>query len=537
MLRSVICAVLGHVDHGKSSILDNIRGTAIVKSEAGQITQSIGASIIPLDVIKKMCCGLLETVKMDFTIPGLLFIDTPGHAAFTNLRRRGGNLADIAILVVDINEGFKPQTLEAIEILKHYKTPFIIAANKVDLISGWHSGGDCLMKNIPAQAEGVQQELDTKLYNVVASLAGLNLESERFDRVDDYTKQVAIVPCSAKSGEGIPELLMVISGLAQKFLEIKLHYTATGPAKGTILEVKKDRGLGTTLDVILYDGTLRRDDTIVIGTLGEPLKTRVKALFEPMPLAEMRDKKAKFKPVREIKAAAGVKISAIGIDDAVAGMPIRSVKENEEKAKEEVMDEIEEVSLETSAKGVVVKADSLGSLEAVVRLLKEQEIPVKKVAIGDVTHKDILDAESNYESDPLLSAVLGFNVGVSPDAKDLEKRNVKVITGDVIYSIIDRLEKWRDAEKKKRQQKELSDLTAPCKIILLRDYVFRQSNPAVVGVEVLGGNLKVDMPLMKEGKQITNARSLQLEKESITTAEQGKQVAVSMDSIDGHTSN
>lgn len=533
MLRSVICSVLGHVDHGKSSILDKIRGTAIVKSEPGLITQSIGASIIPINVIKNICGELLNAVKMDLAIPGLLFIDTPGHAAFTNLRKRGGNLADIAILVIDMNDGAKPQTLEAIDILKHYKTPFIIAANKIDMITGWRRSQDAcaLLKNIQNQDQNVITAIETKIYNIVASLSVQGLQSERFDRVEDYTKQVAIVPCSAKTGEGIPELLMVIAGLAQKFLETSLTFSAHGAAKGTILEVKKEKGLGTTLDVIIYDGTLKVGDELVIGTLGEPIVTKVKALFEPLPLNEMRDKKAKYSQVKEVTAATGVKISAIGIDEAVAGMPVRSVKENLDKAKAAVMSEVREVSLETSRAGIVAKADSLGSLEAIMISLKEKGIPVKKLAIGPITHKDVLDAASNYETNPLLSVVLGFNVNLSPDINEKETGNAKIITGDIIYKIIERLEQWRDEEKKKQQQLELSRLTMPSKCVLLKGYVFRASNPAVVGVEVLGGVLKVDAALMKDGEIITTVRSIQLEKESITSIGKGKQVAVSLDNV------
>jgi translation initiation factor 5B len=250
-LRSPICTVVGHVDHGKSSLLDNIRGSAIVKTEAGGITQAIGASIIPLSTIMKICGPLLESLKMKFTIPGLLFIDTPGHAAFTNLRKRGGNLADIAILVIDIREGIMPQTLESIEILKQYKTPFIIAANKIDLISSWKKLAPGLVKNINEQSPQTTADFETKLYQIVGKLSELGLSADRFDRISDYTKQIAIVPTSAQSGEGIPELLMVLAGLAQKYLEQCLDCNVEGNAKGIVLEVKEDKGIGKAMDVII----------------------------------------------------------------------------------------------------------------------------------------------------------------------------------------------------------------------------------------------------------------------------------------------
>jgi len=516
------------VDHGKTSILDNIRGSAITKGEAGGITQAIGASIIPLNTIKKICGTLLETLKMKFTIPGLLFIDTPGHASFTSLRKRGGNLADIAILVIDINEGLKPQTLESIEILKNYKTPFIIAANKIDLTAGWQSNDKPIVANINEQGKSIQQLLDKKIYELVGKLSELGFDSERFDRVDDFTKRIAIIPTSAKTGEGIPELLMILSALAQKFLENCLECNVEGNAKGTVLEVKEEKGLGKSMDVILYDGSLKRNDTLVIGTLTEPIVTKVKGLFEPMPLKEMRDKKSNFKAVKEVNAATGVKIAANDIDEVLSGMPIRSCqKEEVEKVKDEIKAEVEEVLIQTDKEGIVVKADSLGSLEALDKLLKEKDIQIKKASIGNITKKDISDAEANYEKDPLKSVILGFNV-----TSELEPENVKIISNNVIYKLIEDFEKWQVEERRKIEAKELDELVTPCKFQIMKGYVFRQNNPAVVGSDVLAGTIKIGTPLMKEdGKDITEVKSMQAEQENIEKAERGKQVAVSMEGV------
>jgi len=527
-IRSPLCVVLAHVDHGKTSILDKIRGSAIAAGEAGGITQAIGASIIPLDVIKKVCGKLLETLKMNFTIPGILFIDSPGHAAFTSLRKRGGNLADIAVLVVDINEGIKPQTLESIEILKQYKTPFVIAANKIDLISGWQASDKALLVSIQGQSQNIRQALDKKIYELVGELSELGFDSERFDRVDDFTKRIAIIPTSAKTGEGMPELLMVLSGLAQRFLENCLKCDVLGNAKGTVLEVKEEKGLGKSIDVIIYDGSLRRNDTIVIGTLGEPIVTKVKGLFEPYPLKEIRDKKSRFKPVKEVNAAIGVKIAANGIDEVLSGMPIRSCSPDElVKVKGEIKAEVEEVLITTDKEGIVVKADSLGSLEALDKLLKEKGVQIKKASVGNITKKDISDAEANYENDPTQSVVLGFNV-----FSDIETEKVKIISNNVIYKLIENFEKWQVEEKRRLEAMELEELVMPCKFQIMKGYVFRQNNPAVVGVDVLGGTVRVGTPLMKEdGKEITEVKSMQAEQENVEKAERGKQVAVSMEGV------
>ncbi len=527
-IRSPICTVVGHVDHGKSSLLDWIRGTSVVAGEAGAITQAIGASIVPMDVIKKKSGQLAEKLKINFTIPGLLFIDTPGHAAFTNLRKRGGNLADIAILVVDINEGFKPQTFEAIEILRSYKTPFVVAANKIDLIKGWVKKSENIIEDINKQHPATINEIEKKLYEIVSKIYdSTKIDAERFDRVSDYTKQIAIVPCSAKTGEGLPELMMVIAGLAQKYLEQSLKTEIKGYARGTVLEIKESKGLGKTMDVIIYDGSLKVGDIIVIGSLDKPIVTKVKALFEPAPLSEMREKKTKFISVKEVHAATGVKISATDAEEVVAGMPIRSCsKEDVENVKAEIQKEVEEVTLETQDHGVVIKADCLGSLEALITILKDKKIPVKKASIGDITKKDLADAEANWEKEPLFAAVLGFNV------KGESSEKAKVLTNNVIYRLLEDFEAWQAEQKKTLEARELDFLVRPCKIRLLENYIFRQSHPAIIGVEVLNGKLKSGMPLMKEnGELITTVKALQSEQESITEADEGKQVAASFENI------
>ena len=528
-LRQAVIGVLGHVDHGKTKLLDKIRGTATQIGEAGGITQAIGASIIPLDTIKKICGPLLGG-KTEFTIPGLLFIDTPGHAAFTTLRKRGGNIADIAILVVDINEGFKPQTLESIEILKNFKTPFVVAANKIDVVPGYRQTDKNILKNLENQDPYVKEKIDTKLYEIVGKLSELGFNSERFDRLEDYTKQVAIVPVSAITGDGISELLMVLIGLAQRYLEKSLKLHVKGNAKGVVLEVKETTGLGKTLDVIIYDGILNKNDKVIIGGLDMPIKTRVKALLCPLPLKEMRDKKTQFKKMDQVTAATGVKICGPDIDNVIAGMPLQSYDKDENKVIREIQKEVQEVMIETDTSGVIVKADTIGSLEALTFLLKEKKVPVRKASIGKITKKDIADAESNYDKDPLQAVVLGFNVERDVDVKGSEK--VKIITNEIIYKIIEEYEQWQTQQKKLMEAKELDTLVRPCKVQLMPNYVFRQSNPAIVGVDVIEGKVKTGIRLMKSGgKPITTVKSIQHEKENLQSVTKGKQVALSLNKI------
>ncbi|MBN2459529.1 translation initiation factor IF-2 [Candidatus Woesearchaeota archaeon] len=532
-IRSPIVSVLGHVDHGKSSILDAIRESNIVDKEAGAITQAIGASIIPLEVIKNKCGALLERLKMKFTIPGLLFIDTPGHAAFTSLRKRGGALADIAILVVDINEGFKPQTIEAIDILRNSKTPFVIAANKLDLVPGYVNKNCSLAIDLAQQSEGTQQLIDERLYKIIGQLYDrFKMSAERFDKVEDYTKQLAIIPCSAKLRLGLGELLVTLTGLAQRFMEESLKIISGGLAKGTILEVKEAEGLGPVIDVIIYDGTLNANDTIVIGGVQEPIVTKIKALLQPAPLHEMRDKKSTFISIKKAVAATGVRISAHSLDSAVAGMPLLACSPDAksiEEAKQKAQEEVDEVLLDTGKHGIIIKADSLGSLEAVIKLFGEKSLMIRKASIGSITKKDIADAESNYEQDPLLSAIIGFNVGLGKNVEP--SKSVKIITGDIIYKLLDDYILWTEEKKKSLEAEQIELLVRPCKVEIMQHCIFRQSNPAIVGVYIIAGVLKTSTPLMKTGHVMTTVKSIQAEKENLSRLEQGKQAAAALPGV------
>ena len=526
--RKIICAFLGHVDHGKTSLQDRIRKSAVVSGEAGAITQRIAASIIPIETIKKICGPLFKALG-ETTIPGILLIDTPGHASFTNLRKRGGSLADIAVVVVDINEGFKPQTLEALEILKTNKVPFIIAANKIDLISGWtYNEEKSSIENINALSQNTSANFDKKMYELVGKLHELGFQSERFDRVSNYTQEIALVPTSAETGQGIPELLLVITGLAQKFLEAKLEIETEGYAKGTILEVKEEKGLGTTLDVIVYSGQLKVNDTIVVGTANEPVVTKIRALLEP------GEKPDSFQQVKEVSAATSVKISAPNLSEAFAGMPIRSCHAAETQSViEDIRQEVESVMIETDQEGVIIKADALGSLEALISLLKEKNIPIASANIGNVTKKDIAKAESLAEVDKKYAVVLGFNIKTLPEVEEYAKsKNIRIIANDVIYSVLDNYVKFSEELKKKEEEDSLAGLIKPCKIAVLRGYVFRQSNPAILGVSIEVGSIKTGTPIMnKEGKRITFVKEIKEGTENLTVAEQGKELAVSLDGV------
>ncbi|MEM2657756.1 MAG: translation initiation factor IF-2, partial [Archaeoglobaceae archaeon] len=392
-VRTPIVAVLGHVDHGKTTILDRIRKTRVAAKEAGGITQHIGATEIPISIIEEICKDIWRPT---INLPGLLFIDTPGHKAFTNLRKRGGALADLAILVIDINEGVMPQTEEAISILRTFKTPFVVAANKIDKIAGWQSReNEPFIKSYAMQEDFAKRNLDTKIYELVASLYRYGFSCDRFDRIKDFTKTVAIIPVSGLTGEGIPELLMILLGLAQRYLVNSLKLQVEGKAKGTILEIKEERGIGVTCDAIIYDGTLKVGDRIVIGGKEDVVVTNVKAILKPPPAREMRVE-SKFVRVNSVTAAAGIKIVAPDLEKVVAGSEFEAVESDEDiqRFRERVKKEYEEIAIRTEGEGIVLKTDTIGSLEAMINELKSYNIPIKKAEVGDVDKRDVVDVST-----------------------------------------------------------------------------------------------------------------------------------------------
>ncbi|MDD5317608.1 MAG: translation initiation factor IF-2 [Candidatus ainarchaeum sp.] len=534
MIRQPIVCVMGHVDHGKTSLLDKIRETRVAKREAGGITQHIGASEVPTSVIRELCSPTMGAAKCGaLKIPGLLFIDTPGHEAFTNLRKRGGSVADFAVLVVDVMQGFQPQALEALKILREYKTPFIVAANKVDLFKGWKpQATNSFLKSDAMQPDWVQAGIDEKLYELVGRLSQQGFQSERFDRVTDFKTQVAIVPVSAKTGEGIAELLMTIAGISQKFLEEQLDIEVKGPGKASILEVKEERGLGKTVDIILYDGSLRKNDEIIFGTLDGARETKVRALLKPKPLDEMRDPREKFNNVDEVFAASGVKIYAPGLEHALAGSYLFAVNDgNREACRREIESEIEEVLVKASGPGLTIKADTLGSVEGLSHLLAASEIPVRAAGIGQVTKKDVLEANNAKSGNRYHGAILAFNVPVTDEARaEAEKYGVRVLESEIIYSLLEDYRKWVEMEKEVERGEAYGSMVLPAKFRILPGCCFRAKSPLIVGVEILGGTLRQGCQLMNEkGEQIGELKSIQKDKEPVEEARAGDQLAISVD--------
>ena len=532
-LRQPVVVVLGHVDSGKTSLLDKIRGTFVQSREAGGITQHIGASFFPIEIIQDLTGPLFKKLTShDNLIHGLLVIDTPGHEVFANLRMRGGSAADLAIVVVDVNKGFEPQTIESINILKNRKVPFVVAINKVDRITGWKKGAtNFITEEIKVQSKEVQLDLDNKTYSVLGSLSQLGFSSEAFWRVKDFTKEVALVPVSASSGVGIPELLTVLVGLSQQFMVKKLE-RHEGSARGIVLEVNEEVGLGPSANVILLDGIIEQGDSIVVAKRDSVVVTRIKSLLLPKPLDEMRDPRDKFRHVKKVISAAGLKITSPDLEGVIAGSPLYGLSSTNDEArlKSLVESEVKSAIINTDSNGIILRCDTIGSIEAISEMLRKENIPIRSADIGQISRKDVMTASAVKEKDRYLGVILGFNVKILEDAeKESIERDIKIFNEKVIYNLVRSYTDWVSYQKNHEDSILFNELSPVCKFEFMKGYVFRRSDPAVFGAEINIGKMKQKMSIMTpEGKKVGVIHQIQDKGKSIEEATRGMQVAVSV---------
>lgn len=495
-LRSPICCILGHVDTGKTKLLDKVRQSNVQEGEAGGITQQIGATYFPADAIRQKTAVVNQDGSFDLKVPGLLVIDTPGHESFSNLRSRGSSLCNIAILVVDIMHGLEPQTRESIQLLKDRKTPFIVALNKIDRLYGWKKvENNGFQESLALQNKAVHNEFQTRLEKVRLEFSEVGFNSFLFYENPSLKNNVSLVPTSAHTGEGVPDMLKLIISLTQERMTGSLMYLSE--VQATVLEVKAIEGFGMTIDVVLSNGYLREGDRIVLcGTEGA-IKTNIRALLTPAPLKELR-LKSQYVHNKEVKAALGVKISAPGLEGAIAGSRLMVVGPDDDE--EDIEDEVESdltnllSRVEKSGRGVTVQASTLGSLEALLDFLKDMKIPVANVGIGPVYKRDVLQCGVMLEKAPDLAIMLCFDVKVDKEAQQYaDDQGIKIFTADIIYHLFDAFTKHMDEQLNRK--KEESKLLAVFPCVLKPVAVFNKTGPIVIGVDVVDGQLKINTPI------------------------------------------
>ncbi|XKL64011.1 hypothetical protein PGB90_004097 [Kerria lacca] len=540
-LRAAIVCVLGHVDTGKTKILDKLRRTNVQDSEAGGITQQIGATNVPVEAIKEQIRIIKEMNKVELKVPGLLIIDTPGHESFSNLRNRGSSLCDIAILVVDIMHGLEPQTIESISILKSKKTPFVVALNKIDRLYNWKTMSKRDIRDtLKVQEDGTQLEFDKRSQEVILQFAEQGLNAALFYKNPDPRTYVSLVPTSAITGEGMGNLLALIMEYCQNMLWKRLQFSED--LQATVLEVKAIPGLGTTIDVILVNGYLRESETMIVAGTEGPIVTQIRSLLMPQPLKELRVKNA-YVEYKEIKAARGVKIAAKDLEKAIAGINLKIAHKPEdiEACKEEVAKELHSAlsTIKLQERGVYVQASTLGSLEALLEFLKSSKIPFCNIRIGPVVKKDVVKASAMLEHDQQYATILAFDVKIERDAQELaDNVGVKIFQADIIYHLFDKFTAFRE-ELKQKKRNEFKDIAVfPCKLKVLPQFIFNSRDPVVCGVMVEAGILKVGTPICVPSKEFINVgivTSIESNHKPVDSSRKGQEVCIKIENIPGET--
>eukprot|EP01083_Nonionella_stella_P207561 753902_1 len=507
---------MGHVDHGKTKILDHIRNTKVQDHEAGGITQQIGATFLSIDYIKERTSRLKEQVaKLKYKVPGLLFIDTPGHESFSNLRSRGSSMCDIAVLVVDLMQGFQPQTLESLEMLKERKSPFVVALNKIDLCYGWKQDPDApFLTTYNKQDKHTKNDFEHRLAQTKLQFAEQGVNAELYTKNKRMDRDISLVPTSAITGEGIPDLLYLIVQLTKKYMSNAIAFNEK-KTKASVLEVKRTQGYGATIDVIVSNGTLRTDDKLVVCGMNGPIVTDIKALLLPHEAQEMRVK-GEYRITNQVSASVGIRIAAVeDLSSAVAGSPLFIVprkfkpknKEKErreciEQLKDEVQQSFTELfsSVDKHGRGVFVQASTLGALEALITFLTEQKIPISGISIGTIAKKTIMRAAVMLHSQPEFAVVLAFNVKVAPDARQLaEEQGVRIFEAEIIYHLQDMFEAYMKKLKEDRKDAARDIAVFPVEFKIIDDqHVYHNKNPFVFGVQIIRGSLRLNTPIVAQ---------------------------------------
>lgn len=538
-LRAAVVCVLGHVDTGKTKILDKLRRTNVQDAEAGGITQQIGATNVPIDAIQESTKHVKGFADKKFKIPGLLIIDTPGHESFSNLRSRGSSLCDIAILVVDIMHGLEPQTIESINLLKAKKCPFVVALNKIDRLYDWKTMNRRDIQDIvKGQSVNTQREFEKRSKEIIVQFAEQSLNAALFYENPDPRSFLSLVPTSAITGEGMGNLLALIVDACQGPLAKRLMYSEE--LQATVLEVKALPGLGTTIDCILVNGFLREGETMIVAGTDGPIVTQIRSLLMPQPLKELRVKNAYIEH-REVQAAQGVKIAAKDLEKAIAGLNLQVAQKPDEVEvlKEEIAKELSNAlgNIKLAERGVYVQASTLGALEALLDFLKTSKIPYAGIRIGPVVKKDVMKASIMLEHDSQYATILAFDVKIEKDAQELaDSLGVKIFQADIIYHLFDKFTQYREELKQRKRDENKHIAVFPCKLRILPQYIFNSRDPIVIGVMVEAGIIKEGTPLCVPNKdfiELGMVSSIECNHKSVETARKGQEVCVKIEPIPG----
>jgi translation initiation factor 5B len=521
--RSPIGIVVGHVDAGKTSLLDVIRSSKVASSEIGGITQQIGASFLSLDFIEKKTKEIKGKFEVKSKLPGILLIDTPGHEAFYKLRERGASMCDIAILVIDIIEGVLPQTEEVIEMLKVNKIPFVIALTKIDRVSGWNITENSTLRNsVKKQSKETLMKFNSYLEDIKYQLSKLEINSEFYFNNKNPDKVYSIIPVNSLNNEGISDLLALMMYLTSNWMEKKL--IIKDKFKALVMEAYQDKKLGHLIELIIINGTLNIGDEIIVSKISGAEKSVVRNIF----LGE--------KTQLSVNGACAVKIIASNLDNVIAGSNCYLIKnkEDEEELIKKANEERENPLWEKSEKGLIVMAETLGALDALAFLLKKENLMVKHYLLGKPNEK-ILERyqEQILKEEVFYHCILYFGKTNEDIKKLYQEKKIKLINNEIIYGLIEEYKTFKKEREGNLNQYLIENQKAilPLKLKILKEHIYLKggNEELLMGVKIIYGKVKKGTPLViinKEKRELGIITSIQKEKKELDQAIKNEEVCI-----------
>ena len=538
-LKAPICCIVGHVDAGKTSLLDRLRNTNIQEKEVGGITQHIGSTFFPIDTIKSSCSSIKGKFEVICNIPGILMIDTPGHSEFQSLRDVGTSICDLGILIIDIEESIQEQTKEAIKLLKEKKIPFVVAVTKLDKINGWKTTtSPNLREALKEQSKDMSMMLMAKLEDIKYDLSKEDINAEFYFKNSNPKQIYSIVPVSSKTGEGIADLLSLLVYTAQNWMLKKIIYQDT--VSCTIMESKYDKHNGYTIDVILNNGTINVGDKFVVSTITGPNICTVRNLLIPSAFTQL-GKKTNWDYKDSVRASIGCKIIGSNLDGAYPGTHLFSIKTSDASTETDAINnanqEINAVwkSYDFISPGVFIGTQTFGELDAGYSIFQKAGISVAGAYIGEPSNKfiDLILMKTETDTLPENRIYLYFGAFNNTDVFEYAKKNnITLLSSEVIYKLVE-LYKIEKEKMIKARQNTNNNAIFPVEMVILKQYLFMKggSDHLMFGVKIKKGTLYKNTPICVPEKNVHLGKvlNIQFEHKEKEKGEEGQEICIRLD--------
>lgn len=554
-----ICSVLGHVDVGKTKLLDYLRSTHT--KEVSGITQQIGTTVFDKESLQKLCGKLGEELEVD----RLIMIDTPGHSNFTTMRQVGAVISNLVIVVVDINKGLEEETKRCLKFVKeNHDTNFVIALNKLDRIYGWNPTENAPLKRAFNKNKAVMDTVKDNINRIICQLAELEINACAYYDNKDLSTFVSMIPLSAQTGEGIPDLILVISKMMVRATKKLEENPISQYTFGYFLDKRYEERTGNFNVSININKELNFGDRLVIVDRDDKnmqYESVVKSLVSSSEGKEMKDK-SRYKTIQNVNGTAGLGIFlndditpspgsmyavTTGLSDSEKDELIRLMQENMSCTSSNLMCQYDKKEY-----GVFLYAPSLNILSALISIVNEQKIPIMDHCVGRLTRQTVIKINGVYERMDVeheinyvqrYKTILVFNPvaekenpldGIESNVVGMCNQNKITMIGEkTVFKVLEKYKEYVDNCDVKFHNK-YKNIGDSFQLKILPEFVFMKTTPLLFGIRVVKGQFKVGtlVVAVKGDQQILlgNVTSIQKNKKNVDTMKVGDEICIRIES-------